>query len=231
MSSWFQQSYDEDYSFSLYSLYESGDNSVLNSLMTSICPLIRRSFKLEFRSMGHPDQSILEAEALHEVYRVISDKGIPTEHKKVFTRYLVTVIIRCFRDELSNIDYQCFDYWKVSRRPPAGSLPSYDDVEMNVYHHQLSTQIRSSIQSRIRFSGVEGEACRYLLDCQLGYKKAHTRTVRDRFRIKRSRYAYFLQYINILIKSALWEFGERERKNGPLSSYWATSRDVLCSLG
>lgn len=227
MSEWFSKTYDEPRAFSLYILYESGDDSVLNELLENLCPLIRRCFRMEVNKDALGDRGNLESDALEAVYELLRDQDIPTHHSRVFTRYVSTVIIRTFRDSLVKLRQQTFDLWQVAQTYPGARLVTSYDVEADIYREQIHRELRKVVRSRIRFQGADRDACVYIIDCELGYKELPSLTVRRKVGLPNARCKYLIRYVNVLIRAALWEFGEREHKDGPLSPDWSPSRGVL----
>jgi hypothetical protein len=227
MSSWFQKHYCSEKAYSLYLLYENGDDSVLNELLTALCPLVRKCSRLECSSVSSGDQGMIEADALNEVYRVLENKSVPITCDRVFTRYLATVINRTFRDSLNELHQQTFEFWKVAQYPDGGRIVSQLDVDAELYRTQIVREILKTIYSRIRFRDSEREACMFIVDCVLGVKDVDPKVVRRKHLLKSRRCKYLINYVNILVRSTLWEFGEREHKDGPLSLDWTTGRGIL----
>lgn len=227
MSDWFDKHYDEDLAFALYSLYEAGDDSVLNDLLTELCPLVRKCFRVDASKSEQGDQGFLEAEALNAVYELLKLKDIPVSHERVFTKYVSTVVLRTFRDTRVYLRTQTFDYWKVARSPYGSSFASAHEVEADIYRTQITKLLRESVKSKLRFIGVDRDACSYILDCELGYKNLYAETAKRKYGLTSLRCKYLIKYVTVLLRAALWEFGENEHKDGPLASDWSAGRGIL----
>lgn len=223
----FRAAYDEEWCAALYECYETGDDSVLNELLGRLCALIRRVYLQEVAASRKGDQSLIEGEALEEVYRVVELKTVPNHHPKVFTKFLSVVIVRSIRDSLRRLGCQTFDYWKVAKTPNPEPLPSPDIVEQRIYHDQVTELIRDRVRRRIRFIGSEAEACKFILDCALGYKDIDPKAAKRRFKLTSHRCNYLIRYIRIMTKAAAYEQRDRERKSGTLTSIWEAGGGIL----
>ena len=231
MSQWFSKPYDIGSAFSLYCLYESGDDSVLNDLISHLCPLIRKCARIERESIKQCDRQTIEADALNEVYNLVKSKDIPTNHPKVFTRFLCTAIIRFFKDSIRNLYSQQFDYWTVARVPESGRLPSHYEVEAKIYSEQTIRNLRRDVLHKLRFIGEERVACEFILDCRLGYRNLDPMVAKRRCNLNGYDCRLLLKHVDVLIKAMLWRYGEREHKDGPLAFDWSTGRSFLCAPG
>lgn len=227
----FLEAYDAEWCSALYELYESGDDSVLNELLTKLCPLVRQTYLHEVGKSLAGDQELIEADALLEVYRVVEEKFVPNGHPKVFSKFLRTVVVRSIRDSIRTMKKQTFDYWKVGKDPSAEQLPSGYHAEQSIYEEQVRAAIRDAVRSRIRFFGKERKACEFILDCWLGYKFLEPKVARRVFELSSHRTNYLIRYIRILTKAVAYERRDLEYKSGPLSSEWEASRSILRTPG
>lgn len=227
----FKHPYDGEWALALYACYESGDDSVLTELLESLCPLIRKCYLLE---IGEPtqNQDFLEADAFQEIYRIISAKSVPYDHPRVFTRYLATCINRQMRDSIKESYQKPFDFWKVCHGPVnLNNLPGHWETEQRIYQEQILVAVKEFVISKIRFYGTEAEACKFILECELGSRNVDPRIARRKYGLTGHRCRYLIQYVKVLVRAAAWELRERECEGGSLTSIWQTSGSILCATG
>lgn len=222
----FDEAYDRESAFALYLEYEDGDDSVLGELLEKICPLIRIVFKMEIGPSKAGDREVLEGEALEELYRVIEGKYPPTDHQGSFTKFLCTVATRSMMDSINRCKPQTFEFWRVCRTPYQ-SDHSIAIVESRIQQEQIHKLIRRDCKERVRFLGIEKEACEYIIDCLLNFNKEDASLVKRRFSFSSVRSKYLIRYCTILVKSALIERRRDERRIGTLTPIWETGGGVL----
>lgn len=230
----FLASYDEGWSFALYNCYESGDPDVLDDLLRSLCPLVRRVYvkSINNNEAIRGDQNTLEAEGLNEVYRIVGGKHAPISHPGAFTRYLSTSIFRVFHDSIRDLKSQVFNYGKAARIAPPEQIPAQQLVEARIYMQQIRNNVRKAAREMIRFSGAEREVCKLVIDCILGYQTLDPKVIaRRRYRLPPRKCNYLIRYTRIIIKAVIYEQRECEREGDFYSLIWPASRGVLCSSG
>lgn len=226
----FKQKYDPKYCAALYAIYDSGDESVLSDLIESLCPLIRLRYIHEEGTTPNQDQYSMEADALGLLLEVLREEDIPTDPSQ-FNLYMSRVISRSIVSSAIKLRRQDFDLGSVGKSPPHARLETQFDVDMRLYERQLVWNIRESIRSKVRFSGDEAEACKFILDCELEFKNNDPRLAKQKFKISSQRCNYLISYIKILIRAELWEIRLSEREIGSLAHQWETSGGILCPAG
>lgn len=222
----FQAPYDADLTSAMYQAYEDGDDSILNELITSLCPLIRILFNRIVKGHRRSERDELECNALEEMYRVVSGKSLPNDHPALFTRYLSTIISRSFMDSLNEGRTQVFDYWKLGRSPYNPST-GFAEVEAEILDAQVRDVIYNKVKSRIRFIGKEKLACEFILDCESGYKLLDPRVSRRVFKLTSHRSMYLIRYIRILLKAAALEQRSEYYKDGSITPLWEAGGGFL----
>ena len=230
MEKYFTEEYDADEACALYVIYESGDDSVLNDLIKSLLPLVRRTYLRRISALNKAKQDELESDAIMEVYRLVSGKELPTEPYE-FTKYLATTIKRAFYDAITASRLRPFEFGKRGRYPAAGEIPNQYDVENCIYERELMEEIRRTVKLSLRFAGEEHAACSYIADCLLARKSPSPRGARTRFHLNVRRFKYLERYVKITIKAASWEIRDRDREKCSASPNWTTGGGLLCSFG
>lgn len=219
----FRTRYDEDWSSALYECYSTGDDSVLNDLMTSLYPLVRVYIArhVKKKKLGI-DRSLLEADAFADLLLTVQRRDIHNFHPKSFTRYLERVIYASFAKSVRRLRKEIFEFWRVARDPYSQSIPPPDAVEAEIYQQQLNRIVHDTVVRRIRFLGTEREACEIIVECILGVRPAEPSIAQTVCNLRPIRYKYLLSYSKVLIRSVVYEIRENERKDGPLTSIWPT---------
>ncbi len=224
MEQYFRALYDENLAFESYMFFALLEGS-LNEAIVSLCPLVRMVVSKYVRD-DHGNRSEIETDALEEVYRVVADKSLP-DHPHPFTRYLSTVIRRAIADSFKRTAPQHFDYWRVCRFPHESPFTSAADVNNKIYSEQIRGVIRSKVRERIRFIDSHLDACRFILECHLGYINLDPSVARRRFKLTTHESKYFQRYITILTKAVLLELRDHERTLSTIAPQWEASGDVL----
>lgn len=216
----FSSDYDEDLSLALYVEYKKGDKEILGDLVTHLLPLVRRCSLRQVASIS--DRDDLEADLVVELYSILTTQhDIPTDHPRVFKKFLLTVLSRSIFDLLKKRKTEVFDFLAAGKEYHTAQLPRASHVDLRIYRHQITRLIRKIVRSRVRFVEYQ-KACFYLIDIEIGLKKLAPETVRQVYPMTKARAKWLENYIRVVVRTVLWELGERERKDGPIAPEWAT---------
>ena len=230
MRAYFSAPYDSELSHSMYIAYEEGDESIIEDLLASLCPLIGRTVRRVITTdKGNQDE--VEADALSEVYRIVIEKTLPYHHHLVYTKFLRTSIRRSIANSFTRLSPSVFEFWRVSDTPyPDGNF-ELALAHGRIYRSQVAKAIQSEVRAKIRFLNNEKEACYFILDCVVGIVDSDPRVgVKRRFSIHGRRCDYLIRYIEILARSISWDILEDERESGIITSEWASGGSFLCTF-
>jgi len=190
--------------YNLYKRYESGDESVLESLLISTCPLIRMVRRKEVGSSVENDASEIETDALDRVYLLYREKDLPSG-PTAFRSYLYRTIYRTMLGTIKRLEIQNFDFEYVCRTPEFGRVKNHYEVERSIYDDQVSNLTRIRAKHSIRFGGVEKELCNQLIDSLLQYSNVDINYIKVKFHACRKQISFLEKYCEILIKSIRYD--------------------------
>ena len=228
MKHYFEIRLNKPLAFGLYQAYEQGEDSVLEELIAQLCPLIRCVFKTEIGPSQYNNQSILEANALEEVYTIVIKKELP-DRQEPFINFLYTSIHNSMKKSILELTPKFFDFWQVCRNPVNSGISGFTEVDMKIYREQIQKAVYSDVKKKIRFMNNERKACILFLDSIMGIKKISPSFVKLKYNLKKKQVNYLFDYVKILVKSTMMEHLENERKSHPIAPQWERGRCVLCT--
>ena len=205
--------FDRDLSLDLYKMYLSTNREdVLEELLLQIIPLINIVCKLDIDyTVGECNLPMLKTEAIEHIFFKLREARFPVDNPRTFMNYLWVMIrnamVQAIRDNLSSKPFQSWVYV-----PPTGRIEDFDDAEARLYASQLRYHMFNIFKADIRFVGNERDACIFMAECMLGFRKLDPMTARFRFRLSRPRVNFLYQYVRYLLKNAAHAVRQIDRR-------------------
>ena len=100
----------------------------------------------------------------------------------------------------SDVDFPVEDF--------IGSFETHRHVENRIFLNELKGIVESSVLGRVRFSGLVGEACGYILACFLGERRIVEYHLRRRYGLKNPR--FYIDYVEVLLRDSLYDVRSRQ---------------------
>lgn len=230
MEKYFLVDYDADLALALYEDYIYGNEEVLDELIAQLLPLVRIVQRKYFASSGTTSGSI-EADALHELHRIVVGGGIPHDHPKVFSKFIVTCLKRAMLRSLETYSPEIFDYEEAGSYPYTDSFINPHEIESKIHYEQIKVEICDTLKKDIRFVGRDREACYYIIDAFLGYSDLREGVLRSKCKLSSRRLKYLQQVIGVRLRNELHTRHIDEDKSGFIAPVWTAGRGFLRTSG
>ena len=194
-------SYDSDL---CYDLYRIGNYDVLLELMV---PLARTVLSIEMKGLSDELFDEYLSSSIVTLCENIRNRKYDdsTPDPDRFTNFFYTAVKRTLSS----------DYWSTKLFIPESGSECYthrvrfithQDIDNRIFLAQLPYEIYHLVESRIRFDGKEYEACLYVLERILQGKRVVAYKMKKQYGIQD--YLFFIRYVQILIRSVLYEMKE-----------------------
>ena len=193
--------------FDLYLLRRDGVDC-MEALMKELVPL---AHQLQRRFKGLQCEDEVVARILAKFFLTMRDENVSYENEWAFLKHLRRIAYNETIDTLRTNKTQEFDYAYHCTTLPMGQVQNQRAVYRLFVLKELVRETYLKVLDKIRFWGVYREACLGYLKALSEEREMSSGWMQKRYGLEEDKARYLQSYLQVLIRSALYEVREEER--------------------